>query len=320
MCNNISIHAPRTGSDHPDIDVVLASQPDFNPRSPHGERRFTSEPGFSAPYFNPRSPARGATAITHGVLASLRISIHAPPHGERLRGNPYAPLIRKISIHAPPHGERLYCFSHRPCIDAFQSTLPRTGSDGGSAARRASRQQFQSTLPRTGSDRGQAGARPLRNHFNPRSPARGATAEPPARAASRQQFQSTLPRTGSDPITRRNNQWLRISIHAPPHGERRTLYRYLMLAYIISIHAPPHGERPKLSYVFACGSNFNPRSPARGATKTLKTGADPVIFQSTLPRTGSDTKLQGVQPRRTYFNPRSPARGATNSPPMLMTA
>ena len=76
---NISIHAPRTGSDQGDLDketrlklfqstlpargATLAgcdgapSPKDFNPRSPHGERRGAAcvvgnEPG----YFNPRSP------------------------------------------------------------------------------------------------------------------------------------------------------------------------------------------------------------------------------------------------------------------------
>ena len=34
----ISIHAPRTGSDH-HIRILLSADGDFNPRSPHGERR-----------------------------------------------------------------------------------------------------------------------------------------------------------------------------------------------------------------------------------------------------------------------------------------
>ena len=39
----ISIHAPRTGSDCMSNGVNIASE-DFNPRSPHGERRFRSHP------------------------------------------------------------------------------------------------------------------------------------------------------------------------------------------------------------------------------------------------------------------------------------
>ena len=51
----ISIHAPRTGSDA----EVIGTAPyelDFNPRSPHGERRATGVTGTGAKHFNPRSP------------------------------------------------------------------------------------------------------------------------------------------------------------------------------------------------------------------------------------------------------------------------
>ena len=61
---------------------TIANESDFNPRSPHGERR-TSPSIRTRPkrYFNPRSPHGERQAITHGVLASLRISIHAPRTG-----------------------------------------------------------------------------------------------------------------------------------------------------------------------------------------------------------------------------------------------
>ena len=52
----ISIHAPRTGSDENAFDGrVLIGH--FNPRSPHGERRFPGgQYGEHYAYFNPRSP------------------------------------------------------------------------------------------------------------------------------------------------------------------------------------------------------------------------------------------------------------------------
>ena len=52
----ISIHAPREGSDFQIVGVVFGIR-DFNPRSPRGERRYTSpclRP--SSRNFNPRSP------------------------------------------------------------------------------------------------------------------------------------------------------------------------------------------------------------------------------------------------------------------------
>ena len=57
-CNNfqqISIHAPRTGSDF-SIDPMLLILSDFNPRSPHGERRRRECGRFVQCDFNPRSP------------------------------------------------------------------------------------------------------------------------------------------------------------------------------------------------------------------------------------------------------------------------
>ena len=53
---NISIHAPRTGSDA-DLDGHLPSGGDFNPRSPHGERRSQRLwKEYTTCNFNPRSP------------------------------------------------------------------------------------------------------------------------------------------------------------------------------------------------------------------------------------------------------------------------
>ena len=56
----ISTHAPRTGSDRR-FGAVLVSATDFNPRSPHGERRFLSVASCTTGAFQPTLPARGAT-------------------------------------------------------------------------------------------------------------------------------------------------------------------------------------------------------------------------------------------------------------------
>ena len=82
-------------------------------------------------------------------------------------------------------------------------------------------------------------------------------------------------------------------------------------------------------------SNFNPRSPTRGATGETHGGHILIIFQSTLPYAGSDRGLRrpvsdpSFQSTLPYagsdfygtfvflcfnnFNPRSPTRGATRS-------
>ena len=52
---DISIHAPRTGSDRGN-PAFRPSYRNFNPRSPHGERPFSSMVFGTTRYFNPRSP------------------------------------------------------------------------------------------------------------------------------------------------------------------------------------------------------------------------------------------------------------------------
>ena len=58
--DGISIHAPRTGSDAP-FAGCATSRGYFNPRSPHGERRFQIKPGSRQKEFQSTLPARGAT-------------------------------------------------------------------------------------------------------------------------------------------------------------------------------------------------------------------------------------------------------------------
>ena len=146
---NISIHAPREGSD-PGNFLILKGEPhDFYPRSPRGERhghlptggpnhKFLSTlPARGAtandwPFdieklFLSTLPARGATAIGAGEHRVEVISIHAPREGSdrtgvRCRGRP------AISIHAPREGSDLsgYVWDEKAAL--FLSTLPARGA------------------------------------------------------------------------------------------------------------------------------------------------------------------------------------------------
>ena len=125
----ISIHAPLTGSDGRFQSFPLAFDPNFNPRSPYGERQmqnmFTddinefqstlplrgatrySRPGRgSPPYFNPRSPY-GERRITREIWATSCIFQSTLP----LRGATQPPentdTAAQISIHAPLTGSDL---------------------------------------------------------------------------------------------------------------------------------------------------------------------------------------------------------------------
>ena len=61
----ISIHAPRTGSDASLLRFCRSSW-HFNPRSPYGERRAQSGMMVNAPEFQSTLPVRGATQIAAG--------------------------------------------------------------------------------------------------------------------------------------------------------------------------------------------------------------------------------------------------------------
>ena len=87
---NISIHAPRMGSDIAPC-MVLCNLLNFNPRSPHGERLkriFVCQ--YSA-YFNPRSPHGERRVLYSKIIGSPDISIHAPRMGSDFRSCGLAP-------------------------------------------------------------------------------------------------------------------------------------------------------------------------------------------------------------------------------------
>ena len=121
----ISIHAPRMGSDHHDIEGVNGGA-NFNPRSPHGERQAILPTLALRTRFQSTLPAWGATAKLMTGRYGIPISIHAPrmgsdsgpswqlPHSSRFQstlpawGATYSKKtldqMIHISIHAPRMG------------------------------------------------------------------------------------------------------------------------------------------------------------------------------------------------------------------------
>ena len=168
----ISIHAPRTGSDAW-REPSAATHSDFNPRSPHGERRISPLLGGDMSRFQSTLPARGATGGGSVAQRYGCISIHAPrtgsdparrccsrqppdfnprsPHGERPASPLSSSILRMISIHAPrtgsdlatssgclpstdfnprsPHGERPSSATGFVASPVISIHAPRTGSD-----------------------------------------------------------------------------------------------------------------------------------------------------------------------------------------------
>ena len=110
---------------------VLRHNENFNPRSPHGERRGCFVGMSLITQFQSTLPARGATVVRLALSQWLAISIHAPRTGSDRSAIRVNSLSSDISIHAPrtgsdwkdakklaknlyfnprsPHGERRTC-------------------------------------------------------------------------------------------------------------------------------------------------------------------------------------------------------------------
>ena len=144
----ISTHAPRTGSDAL-AAATIEEETDFNPRSPHGERRHYRRRISNRKYFNPRSPhgerpfcslmARKALAFqptlpargaTRRRPAGCRPSYFNPrsPHGERQATLRLTQTSLNDFNPRSPHGERQLLRQNGVAIGEFQPTLPARGA------------------------------------------------------------------------------------------------------------------------------------------------------------------------------------------------
>ena len=102
--SDISIHAPRTGSDPFSVPTCWNGT-HFNPRSPHGERRWKTNDCFAVGKFQSTLPARGATRSALGITRKQADFNPRSPHGER-----------PLTVFFPT------------CGKLFQSTLPARGA------------------------------------------------------------------------------------------------------------------------------------------------------------------------------------------------
>ena len=144
----ISIHAPRTGSDER-VALVMLPAWDFNPRSPHGERHRIQLLTVCKCRFQSTLPARGATEIAYIDLSKGDDFNPRSPHGERHRAVRAGLYVQCISIHAPRTGSDTKSTMFISRTSKFQSTLPARGATD--IYRRFGRLRiFQSTLPARG--------------------------------------------------------------------------------------------------------------------------------------------------------------------------
>ena len=190
----ISIHAPRTGSDRPCGQMRGRRVRDFNPRSPHGERRATDAYRSAFWTFQSTLPARGATSFGGVQWSSTRFQSTLPARGAT-PSSAFSMPQSGISIHAP-----------------------RTGSDLCALAVIV-RLVISIHAPRTGSDRTRCSSPTTRRYFNPRSP-HGERLGVTTTQEMLESISIHAPRTGSDPCTKGGGADPAHFNPRSPHGER----------------------------------------------------------------------------------------------------
>ena len=176
------------------------TQRDFNPRSPHGERRETLAKIAGVYPISIHAPRTGSDQTATGAE---RLSNHfnpRSPHGERHAAALEAARIAQISIHAPRTGSDVLALvkSHKRQISIH---APRTGSDYTMTQATLYIGLFQSTLPARGATDGRGCGHRGQGYFNPRSPhgERLVRRQPLCRVLG---ISIHAPRTGSDIISR----------------------------------------------------------------------------------------------------------------------
>ena len=239
---DISIHAPRVGSDGPSAEERCAGR-DFNPRSPCGERPGRKTSWRTSTVFQSTLPVWGATGtprISSPVPGRFQSTL--PVWGATL----HLIMVLLLFVYFNPRspcGER-----PRPCWTSgswtiFQSTLPVWGATCSWQCYRNST-TISIHAPRVGSDAYQVLVGLPSHPFQSTLPVWGAT------AAGRSSKVSNIisihaPRVGSDDKQDVVDTILLISIHAPRVGSDHMEKCFYNAAYI-SIHAPRVGSDQRL--------------------------------------------------------------------------
>ena len=275
----ISIHAPRGGSDLP-ISVRLVCTRQFQSTLPVGGATFHvcrffghSPISIHAPrggsdttwkivfgrlaVFQSTLPVGGATPFCAGSIFARKISIHAPRGGSDLASL----AVLSPSLHFNPRspwGERHGQGRRGARSGKFQSTLP---VGGATMAYTGNQPKFPISIhaPRGGSDRYKA----LRPPFYPISihaPRGGSDTYVWYSVYTVNYFNPRSPWGERHGLPDANVQGCSISIHAPRGGSDFQPYRRGSAA-AISIHAPRGGSDILCNAQLLDAKDFNPRSP-----------------------------------------------------------
>ena len=196
---------------------TMTTPSDFNPRSPHGERRQEAR-RKGVHDISIHAPRTGSDIRKIDYIIHTLISIHAPRTGSDSRAASQSRQPPAISIHAPRTGsDGVLLFRAWPVLIYFN---PRSPHGERLKARCFPGVSFQISIhaPRTGSDGIRRNTDCRYSHFNPRSP-HGERLEFIMFIASDSTISIHAPRTGSDaPAAHQPPEEAGISIHAPRTG------------------------------------------------------------------------------------------------------
>ena len=255
----ISTHAPRTGSDS-DYPALHGVSGHFNPRSPHGERPEKPPAAHQPPEISTHAPRTGSDLTRGGDErgGGMAFQPTLPARGATyLRGSPALPA--PISTHAPRTGSDDVRVAGNEQIVTISTHAPRTGSDTTTPEERALDSNFNPRSPH-GERRAALVPCAVCQAFQPTLPARGAT-RPAVVLMLGCVFQPTLPARGATLSAASATCTDAISTHAPRTGSDKCATPAPPVCIYFNPRSP-HGERP--SSHRSCWKrrrDFNPRSP-----------------------------------------------------------
>ena len=165
----ISIHAPREGSDMPAAMSSMVMSP-FQSTLPVRGATMRPDSGTTLSTFQSTLPVRGATLrSTLSPPAGAEFQSTLPVRGATCELGAVVAGDGHISIHAPREGSDAIERIAEAASSIFQSTLPVRGATAARPERPAA-DNISIHAPREGSDEQTLPARMSRRYFNPRSP------------------------------------------------------------------------------------------------------------------------------------------------------
>ena len=322
---DISIHAPRVGSDLHDSSL-LHQCIYFNPRSPCGERRISTDInsaksafqstlpvwGATDPFdlcfdesrFQSTLPVWGATNLPCILFYDKLFQSTLPVWGATLALDVVVSLV-VISIHAPRVGSDFTLSIVSVLFPYFNPRSP-CGERQNINAIMVGKILFQSTLPVWGATENREQLQGRNPDFNPRSPCGERQDVSVLSRKLRFQFQSTLPVWGATKFSGVALCKVEFQSTLPVWGATKS--RQVCIPwYRISIHAPRVGSDRSIFDASRVSVTFQSTLPVWGATRARRgPRARLTIISIHAPRVGSDFSPPPPSTIIYHFNPRSP--------------